>query len=303
MWTEAELAAEAEKSLNAFVDRRLAEPDTRYAEHFVQRRRALARLFLALRSIDPKAPDPAAVRRIMLDDELLAALRYAAAPPISEDDLGVLVTRKAKRLTKTAIKTEPTLAPDILKLICRMADSARFRWVRAKRAPRPGELRRAIEATAALHATQTLQTERRAYGREVERQLRERLEAMGYEKKPTPNGGKVNAPKYMPAAKTFYGECSLYGRRADLLIGLDDGRTVAVEAKDSSSVVNSVKRVLNDTAAKAKHWNAALGKTVLPVALISGVFGTEDLKKAQEAGLYLVWAHDLDNFTDWLATQ
>jgi XamI restriction endonuclease len=107
----------------------------------------------------------------------------------------------------------------------------------------------------------------------------------------------------MPSAKTFYGECSFYGRRADLLIGLNDGRTVAVEAKDSSSVVNSVKRVLNDTAAKAKHWGAEVGKTVVPVALISGVFGTEDLKKAQTSGLYLVWAHDLDSFAEWLEAQ
>jgi hypothetical protein len=67
--------------------------------------------------------------------------------------------------------------------------------------------------------------------------------------------------------------------------------------------VNSVKRVRNDTAAKAKHWAEAVGKTVVPVALLSGVFGTEDLKQAQHAGLFLVWAHDLDSFIEWLAAQ
>lgn len=298
-----ELAVEAEKSLQAFVDRRLSEPETRYAEHLAQRRRALVRLFRELRPIDPDAPDPVAVRTIILDGELLAALRYAAGPPISEDDLGVLVTRKVKRVTKSAIRQEETLAPGILRLICRLADSSRFPWVRARRAPRRGEITRAIQATTALHAAQTLQTERRAYGRELERQLRERLAALNYEKKPVPNMGKVVAPVHMPAAKTFYGECSLYGRRADLLIGLGDGRAVAVEAKDSSSAVNSVKRVLNDTAAKARHWGSHVGQTVVPVALISGVFGVEDLKKAQMSGLYLVWAHDLNSFTEWLAAQ
>jgi XamI restriction endonuclease len=179
VWTADELAAGVETSLNAFVDRRLAEPETKYAEHLLQRRHAFARLFLALRQIDPDNPDPATVRKIVLDNELLSALRYAAGPPISEDDLGVLVTRKPKRLTKKAMRKEETLAPEILKLICRVADSSRFPWVRSKRAPRPGELRRAIEASATLHAAQTLQTERRAYGRELERQLRERLEKMG----------------------------------------------------------------------------------------------------------------------------
>ena len=102
VWTEEQLAAEADKSLNAFVDRRLAEPHTRYAAHLVQRQRALARLFVRLRPIEPKAPDPDLVRDIVLDDELLSALRYAAGPPISEEDLGVLVTRNRKRVVSHA---------------------------------------------------------------------------------------------------------------------------------------------------------------------------------------------------------
>jgi hypothetical protein len=87
------------------------------------------------------------------------------------------------------------------------------------------------------------------------------------------------------------------------LIGIADGRIVAVEAKDSSSVVNSVKRVLNDTAAKARHWQVMAGKEIVPVALLSGVFGAAHLAAAQSSGLYLVWAHDLDSFADWLTAQ
>jgi hypothetical protein len=299
VWTEEQISSEADKSLNAFVDRRLAESHTRYAAHLAQRRRALVRLFIALRPLNPQAPDPDIVRAILIDDELLAALRYAAGPPISEEDLGVLVTRKAKRLTKTAVRGDSALATDILKLICRVADGSRFPWLRTRRLPLPSELRRAIDATATLHASHAMQTERRAYGREIERQLRDRLVAMGYELMPTPNRGNVNAPRHMPAAKTFYGECSLYSRRADLLIGLDDGRTVAVEAKDSSSV----KRVLNDTAAKARLWNTKMGEQVIPAALLSGVFSPDTLKGAQTSGLYLVWAHDLDSFANWLDAQ
>src|SRR3546814_6840336 len=55
----------------------------------------------------------------------------------------------------------------------------------------------------------------------------------------------------------------LRARKTDLLIGLSDGRAVAVEAKDSASVLNSVKRVLNDTAAKARYWDSQCGKTVV----------------------------------------
>ena len=140
-------------------------------------------------------------------------------------------------------------------------------------------------ATAALLATQRMQTERRAYGRAVERVLRDRLVERGFEKITAANGGRIEAPVHMPAGGRFYGECSVYGRRTDLLIGLADGRSVAVEAKDSSLVVNSVKRVLNDTAAKARHWHAKCGETLIPVALLSGVF-VHSLRAAQAGGLF-----------------
>jgi hypothetical protein len=73
-----------------------------------------------------------------------------------------------------------------------------------------------------------------------------------------------------------------------------------MEAKDSSSVVNSVKRVLNDTAAKAKHWQRHATMTILPIALLSRVFGVGDLERAQDSGLFLVWIHDMSAFEDWL---
>jgi hypothetical protein len=148
-----------------------------------------------------------------------------------------------------------------------------------------------------------MQTERRAYGRAVERALRDRLQVIGYVRVTAPNKGRITAPVHMPAALTFYGECSVHGRRTDLLIGLPDGRAVAVEAKDSSSVVNSVKRVLNDTAAKAEHGHAKFGEMLVPVALLSGVFGIDSLKAAQAKGLYLVFAHDLESFVGWLEAQ
>jgi hypothetical protein len=303
IWTSDELSAQADVSLNMFVDRRLAEPGTSYLRHLAERRRALARLFTALRPIDPAAPDPDVVRAIVMDGELLDALRYAAGPPISEDDLGVLVTRKPTRINKRAIMDDPGLAPAILRLVCRVADPSRFPWIKASRKPTRAELRHAIEATAALHASQAMATERRGYGRRVEDLLKDRMEAMGYTRVAAPNGGNVDAPIHHPATMMFYPECSLRGRRADMVIGLPDGRVVAVEAKDSSSVVNSVKRVLNDTAAKAKGWNKDMGSTVVPVALISGVFGTGNLSKAQADGLFLVWAHDLEPFVDWLQSQ
>ena len=152
-------------------------------------------------------------------------------------------------------------------------------------------------------ATQSLQTERRKYGKEVERRLERRLVELGFTKISTPNKGKVTAPVHYPSYPDFYGECTVHGRKVDLFIALPTGRMIALEAKDSSSALNSVKRLNNDTAAKAKHFAAEGGKNIVNVALLSGVFKVESLVAAQEAGLHLVWAHDMDGFVDWIKSQ
>lgn len=303
IWSDEELAEQAQQSIDAFVDRRLREPRDRYVDHLNQRQSAVFKLFKILAKEDPEQPDPEVIRSILLDDELKSALRYVAGPPISDDDLSVLVTRSTASVTKTRLRQDDELVASILKLICEVSDPLRFPWIADRREPSSHELKQAVRATTALHATQTLQTERRGYGRTVEKVLKDRLEAVGYEQQQAPNKGKVTSPSHWPGSKVFYGECTVYGRKADILIGLDDGRIVAVEAKDSSSALNSIKRVLNDTAAKAKHWNTKAGEEIVPVALLSGVFKVESLKAAQENGLFLVWTHELESFVAWLSAQ
>jgi hypothetical protein len=269
----------------------------------IARRKAVLKLFKVLAGVDPSRPEPGIVREVLLDGELLDALRYVAGPPVSSDDLAVLVTRSTARLSSKQLRTDDTLVSDTLKLICALADPARFPWIAPRRAPSRRELVAAISSTAVVHATQTLQTERRAHGKFVERQLESRLLEAGFSKSRPPARARIESPKHWPRERTFFGECLVYQRKCDLLIGTSDGRIVAVEAKDSSSVVNSVKRVLNDTAAKARHWQVMAGKEIVPVALLSGVFGSTHLAAAQSSGLFLVWAHELDGFVDWLLAQ
>jgi hypothetical protein len=294
VWTKPRLAEQARTALEEFVDRRLAEPGGKYLAHARARRAAIVRLFKSLTGLDPDHPDLATVRRILLDEELYDALRYVTGPPVSEDDLGVLVTRNVNGFNKTMLRKDDQLPLDVLALICRLADPYRFPWIADRRAPSRRELRDAIMATMTLHATQSLQTERRGYGKDVEKRLELRLIELGFAKVPTPNKSRITAPIHYPTYPDFYGECTVHGRKVDLFIALPTGRMIALEAKDSSSALNSVKRLNNDTAAKAKHFATEGGKNIVNVALLSGVFKIESLISAQESGLYLVWAHDLD---------
>ena len=277
IWTKDELEKEAQIALEQFVDRRLAEPDGTYAAHVKTHRKAILRLFKELAGVDLKNPDPKAIRKIILDKELFAALRYVSGPPVSEDDLGVIVTRDIAGVNKTKVKQSEELPVDILKLICSMTDPYRFPWIAAARKPSTRELREAVQSTTTLHATQSLQTERRGYGKQVERSLEKRLTELDFKKVRTPNKGTITAPIHYPDYPDFYGECTVHGRKVDLFIALPTGRMVALEAKDSSSALNSVKRLSNDTAAKAKHFATEDGKNIIDVALLSGVFKIKTL--------------------------
>jgi hypothetical protein len=167
VWTPEELTRDAQASLEAFVSCRLNESADRFPSHVKERRRHLGKLIRLLSAFDPDNPDRDLLNAIVFDENLLAAPRYVAAPPVSEDDLMVLVTRRSIRLSRRLIDQEPQLLDETMKLICSLADTARFPWLKTGRRPRGSDLKLAIRATAAMHAFQRLQTERRAYGKRV----------------------------------------------------------------------------------------------------------------------------------------
>src|SRR3546814_5534002 len=78
IWTDEQLAYEAQRSLESFRDRRLAEPATRYPELLAQENRAVRKLIRLLSAVDPDNPDPAQLRKIWSAAPVFHALRYVA---------------------------------------------------------------------------------------------------------------------------------------------------------------------------------------------------------------------------------
>lgn len=104
-----------------------------------------------------------------------------------------------------------------------------------------------------------------------------------------------------PQPGEFSREAALAGRKADLIVGLWDHRVMPIECKVSNSSINSIKRLNNDAAAKAEAWLTDLGKVqIVPVAVLSGVYGLHSLESAQRRGLTLSWAHRLSDLTAWI---
>lgn len=76
---------------------------------------------------------------------------------------------------------------------------------------------------------------------------------------------------------------------------------MAIECKVSNSAINSVKRLNREAAGKAEKWIYEFGAlNVVPVAVLSGVYKLHNIKSAQDRGLTVYWAHDLNELLDWI---
>jgi hypothetical protein len=295
-WDDERLEADRRKAIVDFREERIREPLEEYLEKFEEARDAFDELMeetVDLTGLSARAVD------ILTNPELLSAVRYLAGPPISHDDLRLLADAT---FASSRLRADPAMAQRIIETVMLGLDRQRFPWLT------PNEIREATEterasavlASAALMATQRVATNRRNESKSAqEERVRQELMSNGFAEVARRTANRLeDAPK----AGEFCMESQLGSRKADLIVGIWDGRTMPVECKVSNSFTNSIKRLNNDAAVKATRWHKELGSfNVVPVAVLSGAFKLRNLIDAQRAGLTLFWAHDLASFTVWLA--
>lgn len=294
IWTAHELEQERLHSIEVFRKQRIEEPLEEYLEAFDEYQGYIEELLestVDLSDLDSRLID------IVIDPNLLEALRYLAGPPISEDDLKTVAEAV---LTPTKLKSDQTMAKAIVKVILNALDRRRFPWVIEAREPTEAERGAAVLASAALMATQRFGTQRRTVEkRRQEEEVQQALTNAGLTKVPP---RKVGVLANAPRPGEFCGESMLGKRKADIIVGLWDGRIMPIECKVSNSATNSVKRLNNDAAAKAEAWRVDFGATqVIPSAVLSGVYKLHNLEDAQKRGLRLFWAHDIGRLIEWIA--
>lgn len=292
-WKDSELDRRRLESIEAFKRSRIEEPLEKYLEEFDNYRSLFEEILeqtVDLSLLDTLAQD------LLVDPGTFEALRYLAAPPVSLDDLKVLSETSVSR---SAIQSDPAVAKRILDTIRLGLDRRRFPWVSDDREPTEAEKLAAVVATAALQATQRVNTLRRNEGKEAQEiAICEALEAAGYKHVAR---RKVSVLSDAPAPWEFCRESEIGTRKADIIVGMPDKRVMPIEAKVSNSATNSVKRLNNDAAAKATTWIHEFGTAqIVPSAVLGGVYSLTSLKRAQNSGLTLWWAHDLDRLIAWL---
>ena len=158
-WTAAEIEADALAARAEFRSRRLGEPLSRYLAEFDAAQPVVVGLVGDVESLLGGGEGMDARLRDLLHTEAgRTAFRYLGAPPISEDDLETLAEA---RLASSAAEAGHAQRERLLAVMRLIADPRRFPWLAERREPSDAELQAAVLASAALMASQRVQTLRR----------------------------------------------------------------------------------------------------------------------------------------------
>ncbi|MCA3218536.1 MAG: XamI family restriction endonuclease [Burkholderiales bacterium] len=299
-WTDEEIVRDAAIARQEFRQRRFGEPRSRYLEAFAEFETANGWLLPRLERLLRAEPDADTLAEALRREDLVTALRYVGGPPISLDDLKTLAE---STLAASRVQADGQQAQAIAEVLRSIIDPKRLPWIEQGRAATPTEQAAALLASSVLVASQRVQTARRGDERAiVEGSVRGLLVGLGFtEVKTKPEGGIRSLRLHAPPAGSFMRTVNLGADNADLVIGLGDGRVLAVECKGSNSEINSRKRLNKEAVQNARAWLALFGREVVPAVAIQGVFKAAYVKEAQETPLVVFWGHrpaDLKTFIE-----
>lgn len=293
VWDDNEFERDRQIAIETFRGVRMVEPLEQYLDAFDARRTAVENLLEA--SIDLSQLSDQAVE-LLTDAGTLEAIRYLASPALSTDDLTILAEAS---FAPSRLRRDADMARRVIETVLLGLDRNRFPWVADDREPTDAERETAIVSTSALIASRRVMTSR-ANESKTEQEEAVAAALAGINMHEVPRRSVENLSQ-APHAGEFCRESLLAGRKADLIVGLWDGRMMPIECKVSNSSTNSVKRLNNDAAAKAVTWRTTFGPAnTLPTAVLSGVFKLGNLRSAQADHLTIIWAHNLDPLLEFI---
>lgn len=293
-WTAAALDKARQQSEDYFRQGRHTEPLDLYLEYFDEYQGLIEEVMEETVDLSQIHGN---LISLFSDTRKQEIVRYLSGPPVSEDDLKTLL--QAKSLAPKRLAEDPVLLDAIAAFIRDWHDRRRFPWVTLRTEPSEHERKAAVLATSALLAMRRLETMRRSEGKQLQEKMVEtQLRRSQFQSVPT---RRIHTLNDAPKPGEFCRESYLGTRKADFVIGLWDGRTMPLECKVSNSSTNSVKRLNNDAAVKAETWKSDFGTvSVVPAAVLSGVYKLSNLQDALNRGLAIFWVHELQTLVDWI---
>ena len=228
----------------------------------------------------------------------LQTLRNMSRPTVSEDDFKKLSSTG----TASARKFEDSeLSAVALNYLGRNLNQDLFPWLKGSAEPTDFEREAAVVAVAALVADQKTKTAMRGISsKQQELAVRQKLiDGCGMV---VVDGDKSfdylkDGPK---PGQVFARETKVAGTKADIVLGLFDGRIMCLECKVSNTEVNSYKRLNHEAVDKIKKWSAAFGMQCVSGVVLQGCFKAENLAAAQREDAYLFWSSELSALVDFV---
>lgn len=296
-WTSAEIQADCARAKADFRTRRTAGPLNDYLLEFPTAKAAADNIVANLTRILATPADQSLLAKIVANPSKFTALRYLAAPPISEDDLDTLL---GSSLSAKALRENAVLANELVSLLTASLDPKRFAWIAAGKRPTATELGAAKLASAVAAAIARVQTRRRGDEKAaLEDDIEALLQSMAWTKAAKPRTA-VTLLAHGPRAGEYIQHCTLGTDNLDFVIGLKRGRTLALEAKASNSEINSRKRLNREVVVDAQNLQSHFGTQVVAAAALRGVFKPEYVEAAQSTPLVIYWGHRLDDLKAFL---
>lgn len=281
-----------------FVDRVLYRIPASYHSRIDDARTEVENAFELTDDLRDLQPDV-----IAANPHIVAALRYMAGPPISEEDFRTVTGWPFNPAPRARSVTASAQA--VCDATRQLLDPARFRWVARDRPATPAEREAALNATATLLAVERFRTARRgSASKEQEQAVRDVLEReAGLQPVPVPprrGRGNINMIDNLDKG-TFTTECVLYGDKCDVPVRLPDGLLMPIECKVSNGQKNGWKRVRREVEGKAGRWRQRFGDAGIVVGvMLDGNFDLGVLKDFQEQGCFIFWQHDLQRLVNFV---
>lgn len=278
LYDEGELCAMAARLTAEFVEERRRSEEALaafYHDAFVK----------ALESVDAVLDRTGDLTRLredgarLLAEGMLPTLRNMDRPTVSEDD---------------------EAAAAALEYLDRNLNKDLFPWLGRGVRPSAEQRHAARVAVAALMAEQRTKTEMRGASSKVqEGAVRQALvDGCGMALTDGPSFNLVSeGPR---PGEVFRRETRVAGTKADVVLGLFDGRIMCLECKVSNSEVNSYKRLNHEVIDKVAKWTGEFGRQCVPGAVLKGCFKASNLVSAQGEGAFLFWSSSLDSLVDFV---
>lgn len=233
----------------------------------------------------------------------LLVLRHLFAPPISQDQLKLILPSYPKGAEKKATPLSKKAADDFAAAFAARRDKSLTAWLSTNGNPNKRQVTKLLHTLTPMISSQIFNTVRRnRLSDDQEKAVVTLLESKGWSRSPS---STVNNTADLPP-QHFMRKTRCKTRTAtkevDIACGVNPSLIMAMECKVSNDATNSVKRV-SDVMDKTKAWNDQWGGFIQTAALLQGVVAYKDVARLLDSNVLVFWSHDLQPLADWLDSK